>query len=174
MAALLTFEMGDTDKVVEYIAECSDMGIEVTAPDINESGVDFTPLYKEDERQKRNDSFRAWRRSKASAKRQSSKSSSHAKKVGQIPELVPLLRKRRYAGREQTGNGIADKSGRIRPLGRQPRSNDGGASSGYGTRGRYADGQTQRPDAVLRPGRLSRITRRTTTACPTQTPGLSK
>ncbi len=46
MAALLTFEMGNTDKVVEYISECSNMGIEVTAPDINESGVDFTPLYK--------------------------------------------------------------------------------------------------------------------------------
>jgi len=46
MAALLTYEMGDTDKVVEYIAECTNMGLEVTAPDINESGVDFTPLYK--------------------------------------------------------------------------------------------------------------------------------
>ncbi|MBN2018618.1 MAG: DNA polymerase III subunit alpha [Sedimentisphaerales bacterium] len=47
MAALLTYEMSDTDKVVEYIAECNNMGVEVTAPDINESGVDFTPLYKE-------------------------------------------------------------------------------------------------------------------------------
>ncbi len=47
MAALLTYEMGNTDKVVEYIAECTEMGIEVRAPDINESGVDFTPLYDE-------------------------------------------------------------------------------------------------------------------------------
>jgi DNA polymerase-3 subunit alpha len=47
MAALLTFEMDNTDKVVEYIAECADMGIEVRAPDINESGVDFTPLYED-------------------------------------------------------------------------------------------------------------------------------
>ncbi len=47
MAALLTYEMSDTDKVVEYIGECSSMGIEVLAPDINESGVDFTPLYKD-------------------------------------------------------------------------------------------------------------------------------
>jgi len=46
MAALLTFEMDNTDKVVDYIAECGKMGIEVLAPDINESGVDFTPLYK--------------------------------------------------------------------------------------------------------------------------------
>jgi DNA polymerase-3 subunit alpha len=46
MAALLTYEMDNTDKVVEYIAECKRMGIEVLAPDINESGVDFTPLYR--------------------------------------------------------------------------------------------------------------------------------
>ncbi|HUT30605.1 MAG TPA: DNA polymerase III subunit alpha [Sedimentisphaerales bacterium] len=46
MAALLTHEMDNTDKVVEYIAECKRMGIEVLPPDINESGVDFTPLYR--------------------------------------------------------------------------------------------------------------------------------
>ncbi len=46
MAALLTYEMDKTDKVVSYIAECRKMNIEVLAPDINESGVDFTPLYK--------------------------------------------------------------------------------------------------------------------------------
>jgi len=48
MAALLTYEMGNTDKVVDYISECGRMGIEVLAPDINESGVDFTPLYRRD------------------------------------------------------------------------------------------------------------------------------
>jgi DNA polymerase-3 subunit alpha len=46
MAALLTYEMDNTDKVVDYIAECKRMDIEVMPPDINESGVDFTPLYK--------------------------------------------------------------------------------------------------------------------------------
>ena len=45
MAALLTYEMGNTDKVVEYITESGQMGIQVLAPDINESMVDFTPLY---------------------------------------------------------------------------------------------------------------------------------
>jgi len=49
MAALLTYEMDNTDKVVDYIAECAEMDIEVLAPDINESGVDFTPLYVEQE-----------------------------------------------------------------------------------------------------------------------------
>jgi len=53
MAALLTYEMDNTDKVVEYIAECTEMGIEVLAPDINESGVNFTPLYPDsDSKQK--------------------------------------------------------------------------------------------------------------------------
>jgi len=47
MAALLTYEMDNTDKVVDYIAECKAMNIEVLPPDINESGVDFTPLYRE-------------------------------------------------------------------------------------------------------------------------------
>jgi len=47
MAALLTYEMGSTDKVVEYINECKQMGIEVTPPDINESFTDFTVVYEE-------------------------------------------------------------------------------------------------------------------------------
>ncbi len=49
MAALLTYEMDNTEKIVDYIGECRQMGIEVLAPDINESGVDFTPLYAEPE-----------------------------------------------------------------------------------------------------------------------------
>ncbi|MHC4228538.1 MAG: DNA polymerase III subunit alpha, partial [Planctomycetota bacterium] len=47
MAALLTYEMDNTDKIVDYIPECAQMGIEVLPPDINESGVDFTPLYEQ-------------------------------------------------------------------------------------------------------------------------------
>ena len=43
MAALLTYEMDNMDKVVAYIAECKRMDIEVLTPDINESGIDFTP-----------------------------------------------------------------------------------------------------------------------------------
>jgi DNA polymerase-3 subunit alpha len=48
MAALLTFEMGSTDKVVEYIEECRARGITVHAPDINLSDKDFTPIYVKD------------------------------------------------------------------------------------------------------------------------------
>jgi DNA polymerase III subunit alpha len=41
MAALLTSEIGNTEKIVMYIAECKDMGIPVLPPDINESGLEF-------------------------------------------------------------------------------------------------------------------------------------
>jgi DNA polymerase-3 subunit alpha len=41
MAAMLTSEIGNTDKIVMYIAECKDMGIPVLAPDINESMLHF-------------------------------------------------------------------------------------------------------------------------------------
>ena len=42
MAALLTSETNDTDKIVKYIEECRTMGIEVLPPDVNESSSDFT------------------------------------------------------------------------------------------------------------------------------------
>jgi len=44
MAALLTTNSGDQDKVQRYIASCMAMGIRVEPPDVNRSGVDFTPL----------------------------------------------------------------------------------------------------------------------------------
>jgi DNA polymerase-3 subunit alpha len=42
MAALLTSEMGDTDKIVKYIEECRAMGFEVQPPDVNVSAVQFS------------------------------------------------------------------------------------------------------------------------------------
>ncbi|MGI8501753.1 MAG: OB-fold nucleic acid binding domain-containing protein [Hassallia sp.] len=46
MAALLTANSGDTDKVQKYIASCTGLDIEIDPPDINVSQVDFTPLAK--------------------------------------------------------------------------------------------------------------------------------
>jgi DNA polymerase-3 subunit alpha len=43
MAALLTSEIGNTDKLTFYLNECRDMGIDILPPDINASGVTFTP-----------------------------------------------------------------------------------------------------------------------------------
>ncbi len=54
MSAVLTFEMGSTEKVVEYIDECRRLtmpdqskGIKVLPPDVNVSDKDFTPVYVE-------------------------------------------------------------------------------------------------------------------------------
>ncbi|MHC4985568.1 MAG: helix-hairpin-helix domain-containing protein, partial [Planctomycetota bacterium] len=41
MAALLTFESGDTDKVVQYMSEASRMKIRIAPPDINTGARDF-------------------------------------------------------------------------------------------------------------------------------------
>lgn len=44
MAALLSCDMNNTDKVVLYINECKDHDLEVLPPDINESDYDFTVI----------------------------------------------------------------------------------------------------------------------------------
>jgi DNA polymerase III subunit alpha len=43
MAALLTNEMGNTDKVVQYLGECREMGIHLLPPDIQTGAWGFTP-----------------------------------------------------------------------------------------------------------------------------------
>lgn len=45
MAAVLTADSGDTDKVAEIIHECERMNIDVLPPDINESFAEFTVVY---------------------------------------------------------------------------------------------------------------------------------
>ena len=42
MAALLTSERANTDKMVQYIGECREMGIRVLPPDVNEAEKFFT------------------------------------------------------------------------------------------------------------------------------------
>src|SRR6185295_5880274 len=44
MSALLTSETGNTAKVVKYINECREMGIQVLPPDVNSSAFTFTPV----------------------------------------------------------------------------------------------------------------------------------
>jgi DNA polymerase-3 subunit alpha len=44
IAAMLTSETGNTDKVVKYINEARSMGITVLPPNVNSSDVDFTPI----------------------------------------------------------------------------------------------------------------------------------
>jgi DNA polymerase III subunit alpha len=42
MAALLTSQIGDTESVIKYTNESREVGLEVLAPDVNESGYKFT------------------------------------------------------------------------------------------------------------------------------------
>lgn len=56
MAALLTYESGNTDKIAEYIDECrrlrmpdNSCGVPVLPPDINESDEAFTVVYREED-----------------------------------------------------------------------------------------------------------------------------
>ena len=42
MAALLTIEAANTDKLAMYLGECRDLGVTILAPDINSSGLAFT------------------------------------------------------------------------------------------------------------------------------------
>jgi DNA polymerase III subunit alpha len=46
MAATLSSEMDNTDKIVVLIDECRKLGIDVLAPDVNESGVNFVVMPK--------------------------------------------------------------------------------------------------------------------------------
>ncbi len=44
MAAMLSSELGNADKVAHFIAECGAMGLQVLGPDVNESRENFTPV----------------------------------------------------------------------------------------------------------------------------------
>ena len=44
MAAVLSNELGDAEKVSHFIEECRAMGIPVMGPDVNDSGLHFTPV----------------------------------------------------------------------------------------------------------------------------------
>ncbi len=44
MAAVLSGDMDNTDKVVTMIAECREMGLEVSSPDVNRCRYEFVPL----------------------------------------------------------------------------------------------------------------------------------
>jgi DNA polymerase-3 subunit alpha len=49
MAAVLTSEQGNADKLSNFLAECNAMNVPVLSPDVNESGADFTPVIENGE-----------------------------------------------------------------------------------------------------------------------------
>jgi DNA polymerase-3 subunit alpha len=55
MAALLTSERANTDKMVQYIGECKEMGISVLPPDCNESDIYFSVVPRKGEAEPKDD-----------------------------------------------------------------------------------------------------------------------
>ena len=49
MAAVLTSEQGNADKISHFLAECNAMNVPVLSPDVNESGADFTPVIENEQ-----------------------------------------------------------------------------------------------------------------------------
>ena len=47
MAAVLTSEQGNSEKLAEFVGECEALGIRMSGPDINLSDTDFTPSHAE-------------------------------------------------------------------------------------------------------------------------------
>ncbi len=46
MAAMLSSELGNAEKVSHFVAECESMGLTVLGPDVNESRENFTPVFR--------------------------------------------------------------------------------------------------------------------------------
>lgn len=44
MAAVLTSEQGNADKLSHFLAECNAINVPVVSPDVNQSGANFTPI----------------------------------------------------------------------------------------------------------------------------------
>jgi DNA polymerase-3 subunit alpha len=49
MAAVLTADQGNADKISHNLAECNAMNVPVLSPDVNESGANFTPVIEKGE-----------------------------------------------------------------------------------------------------------------------------
>jgi DNA polymerase-3 subunit alpha len=46
MAAMLSSELGNAEKVSHFVTECESMGLQVLGPDVNESRESFTPVFR--------------------------------------------------------------------------------------------------------------------------------
>ena len=106
MAALLSTEIGDTDKVVQYINEARELGIDVLPPDVNESGFKFTVVGDKRIRF----GLGAVRNVGAGA----IESIIAARRGGPFRSLVRLRRADRPAALQQAGARVADRRRRLR------------------------------------------------------------
>ena len=116
MAALLTEDMGNTDKVVKNISDCRDMGIEVLPPDINASYRSFRVL---------GNSIRFGLGAVKNVGEGAIEAIIDARKTERLQRYLRLLRAGRPAPGQQAGGGIADEMRRLRLHGCQAGSAHG-------------------------------------------------
>ncbi|MBU6389487.1 DNA polymerase III subunit alpha, partial [Patescibacteria group bacterium] len=57
MASLMTSDINNLDRIGIEIAECKEMGVEVLAPDINESFVEFGVVFYQDQKKRKRDAY---------------------------------------------------------------------------------------------------------------------
>ena len=138
MAALLTSERANTDKMVQYIGECREMGIRVLPPDVNQSDMFFTVV---------GDDIRF---GLAAIKNVGEGAVDHVLKVRRedaVPLVLRLLRPRGPPGAEPPGGGELHQERLLRqprptPLGalrgHRPRPG-GGSQEAAGPRGRTVE-----------------------------------
>ena len=145
MAALLTFEMINTEKVVEYIQEASRMGLKVLPPDVNASGADFT-VVKENGEQVIRFGLAAVKGVGAKAARCDCRSEKGQPVHVDFRFLLP----RRSATGQPRGHRCADQVRRVRFNRRQTQSHVRGARTGAAGRRRRSARRPGWTDEFLR------------------------
>ena len=113
-------EIGNTDKVVQYINEARELGLEVLPPDVNESGFKFTVVGGQA------DPLRARRRPQRGRRAPSSRSS-RAGATGRYDDAGRLRGAHRPPALQQAGGRVAHRGRRLRLAGRPPQAAARGA-----------------------------------------------
>ena len=142
MAAMLTSETGNTEKVVKYINEARSMGITVLPPDVNSSDVDFTPT---------GDQIRFGLCAIKNVGENTVKGILAAREtLGRFTDFFEFRGIGGYAAVEQARARKPDPrwgDGRAR---RAPRADDGGDRPRHGTRAKNAARARKRPARIVR------------------------
>ena len=153
MAALLSSEIGNTDKVVQYINEARELGLEVLPPDVNESGLQVHRRRRPaDPLRARRGAERGLGRDRVDHRR--------AAATGRSPTLVRLRRADRPPALQQARARVADRRRRLRLARRTPHAARRGAGVGARRR-RSCCSRSGRPARRRSSARRSRTATRT-------------
>ena len=90
MAALLSNEINNTDKISVFVAECKRMGIPILPPDVNRSGLKFAPA---DQRRRAGNPLRPRRDQERRRRRDGSGDSPNATANGDFASLEDFCRR---------------------------------------------------------------------------------